>query len=161
MDAHNTISNQLIFAARLTPYRSLEPEGFKWLMTTIGIICLTVGLVFYSLGLWPVLGFMGLDFLIIYWAFKANYRSAKAYEDVEVSRQHVLLRKVTEKGRETKFEFPQFGTRFKVDRHEKIGITKMRLANRNREVELGYFLNPLDRETFARAFSGALSQAKR
>ncbi len=130
-------------------------------MFTIGSVCLTIGLVFYTLGLWPVLGFMGLDFLLLFWAFKVNYRAAKAYEDVEVSRQHVLLRKVTAKGRELKFEFPQFGTRFKVDRHEEIGITKMRLANREREVELGYFLNPKDRESFAHAFSHALSRAKR
>jgi len=104
---------------------------------------------------------MGLDFLLIFWAFKVNYRSAKAYEDVEVSREHVMLRKVTAKGQETKFEFPQFGTRFEIDRHEEIGITKMRLANRKRNVELGYFLNPQDRETFAHAFSRALSRAKR
>ena len=161
MTSHNNSTDELVFAARLMPYRSLEPEGFKWLMIAIGTVCLTVGLVFFSLGLWPVLGFMGLDFLLIFWAFKVNYRAAKAYEDIEVSRQHVLLRKVTAKGRESEFEFPQFGTRFEVDRHEEIGITKMRLANRKREVELGYFLNPIDRESFAHAFSCALSRAKR
>lgn len=161
MSTHNVPADDLVFAARLTPYRSLGQEGFKWLMVAIGAVCLTVGLVFFSLGLWPVLGFMGLDFLIIFWAFKVNYHAAKAYEDVEVSRQHVLLRKVTAKGRESEYEFPQFGTRFEVDRHEEIGITQMRLANRKDEVELGYFLNPIDRESFAQAFSRALSRAKR
>jgi len=130
-------------------------------MGAIGIICFGVGLYFLALGLWPIIGFMGLDFALIYWAFKANYKSARAYEDIEVSREHVRLTHVTPKGKEIDHKFPQFGTRFEVDRHEEIGITKMRIANRKRAVEFGYFLNPLDRESFADAFSKALSRAKR
>ncbi|MFD0916994.1 DUF2244 domain-containing protein [Pseudahrensia aquimaris] len=161
MSAHNITADDLVFAARLTPYRSLDGQGFRILMGVFGLICFGVGVFFFALGLWPVLGFMGLDFLLIYWAFKANYRSAKAYEDVEVSRAHVLVRKVTPKGREQEHRFDQFGTRFEVERHDEIGITKMRVANRAKAVELGYFLNPLDRESFAEAFSNALSRAKR
>ncbi len=165
MPAHNMSSAALprenLFAARLTPYRSLGMDGFRILMGLTGAICLTIGIVFFMAGLWPVLGFMGLDFLLIYWAFKANYRSARAYEEVEVSRQHVLVRKVSPKGKADDHHFPQFGTRFEVDRHDEIGITKMKVANRAREVELGYFLNPADRESFAAAFSNALSRAKR
>ena len=130
-------------------------------MGVVGFVCFTIGAVFFSLGLWPVMGFMGLDFLLIYWAFKANYHSAKAYEDVEISRFHVLLRKVNPKGETTTHEFPQYGTRFEVDRHEEIGITKMRLTNRREEIELGIFLNPADKESFATAFKRALSQAKK
>lgn len=160
-DSHELTSDEVVFAARLTPYRSLGPEGFRLLMGLIGGICFIVGMVFFALGLWPVFGFLGLDVVLIYWAFKSNYRAAKAYEDVEVSRQHVLLRRVSPKGRATDHEFPQFGTRFEVDRHDEIGITKMRLANRNQAVEFGYFLNPMDRESFAAAFGNALSMAKR
>lgn len=163
MNGHNISmpSQDLIFHARLTPYRSLGPDGFKVLMGAIGLICLGVGLYFMMLGLWPIIGFMGLDFALIYWAFKANYKSARTYEDVEVSREHVRVKHVTPKGKEIDHRFPQFGTRFEVDRHEEIGITKMRIANRKKTVEFGYFLNPADRESFAEAFSRALSRAKR
>lgn len=161
MNTRNVTADELVFSARLTPYRSLGENGFQILMLFIGFVCFTVGIFFFALGLWPVLGFMGLDVLIIYWAFKVNYRAAKAYEDVEVSRQHVLLRKVTSNGKKTHHHFPQFGTRFEVDRHEEIGITQMRLANRHDSVPFGGLLNPGDRETFAVAFSRALSRAKR
>ena len=127
----------------------------------VAAFCFIVGMVFFVLGLWPVLGFMGLDILLVYWAFKSNYFSAKAYEDVEVSRQHVFLRKVSPKGKASDHTFPQFGTRFEVDRHEEIGITQMRLANRAKSVEFGYFLNPHDRESFASAFQLAMASAKR
>ena len=58
-------------------------------------------------------------------------------------------------------KFPQFGTRFQIDRHDEIGITKMRLMNRKKEIEFGYFLNPADKESFAIAFGRALACAKR
>lgn len=130
-------------------------------MSLIAIICLSIGGVFFVLGLWPVLGFMGLDVVLIYWAFRQNFFQARAYEDVEVSRQHVLLRKVSPRGKSADHVFPQFGTRFEVDRHDEIGITQMRLTNRKRSISFGQFLNPDDRESFARAFSGAIATAKR
>jgi len=154
-------ANDLVFKARLTPYRSLGPSGFKLLMGLIGLICFVVGLVFTIAGVWPIMGFMGLDVLLIYWAFKSNYKAAEAYEDVEVSRAHVLLSKVSPKGRKTDHHFDQFGTRFETEKHEEIGITKMRLTNRARSVEFGYFLNPADRASFADAFSQAMITAKR
>lgn len=161
MTSKKTPSNDVIFAARLTPHRSLSPAGFRLLITIIGAICFVIGAFFLMMGVWPVLGFMGLDFLLIYWAFKANFFDAKAYEDVEVSRHHVMIRKVTPRGAATDHTFPQFGTRLEIDRHEEIGITQMRVANRNKAVSFGYFLNPLDRESFAAAFQQAISMAKR
>lgn len=161
MNAHNLTADNVLFAARLTPYRSLGKNGFRILMLAIGSICFVVGLVFAMAGVWPVFGFMGLDFLLIYWAFRLNYRDARSYEDVEVTNRNVLLRKVDPQGHAIEHDFPQFGTRFEIKRHEEIGITAMHLANRARRVQLGQFLNPADRKSFAGAFAGALSRAKR
>ena len=161
MNTSAITADDVLFAARLTPYRSLGRQGFVVLMACIGLVCFVVGLVFFMAGLWPILGFMGLDFLLIYWAFKINYRDARAYEDVEVSRSHVALRKVSPRGRMKEHLFPQFGTRLAVERHDEIGITKMRIENRQRAVEFGYFLNPLDRESIAVALRQALATAKR
>ncbi|MGI9365853.1 MAG: DUF2244 domain-containing protein [Rhizobiaceae bacterium] len=161
MARFNTASDKILFSARLTPYRSLSPKGFRILIGAIAVVCLSIGLVFFALGLWPVLGFMGLDVALIYWAFKSNYWSAKAYEDVEVSRSSILLRKVSPRGKAEDHQFPQLGTRFEVDRHDEIGITNMRLTHRKSAVEFGYFLNPPDREDFATAFQAAIANAKR
>ncbi|MEL6946325.1 MAG: DUF2244 domain-containing protein [Pseudomonadota bacterium] len=154
-------AGELIFRARLTPYRSLSRSGFRLLMGMIGLICFVVGSVFAIAGVWPVMGFLGLDVLLIYWAFRSNYNAARAYEDVEVTRSHVVLRKVSPLGKQVEHWFDQFGTRFETDRHQEIGITKMRLINRARSVEFGYFLNPEDRATFADAFGQAMAAAKR
>ncbi|MEH6726384.1 MAG: DUF2244 domain-containing protein, partial [Hyphomicrobiales bacterium] len=45
-----------IFAARLTPYRSLGRTGFLVLMVSLSIICFFAGLLFFAIGAWPVFG---------------------------------------------------------------------------------------------------------
>ena len=40
---------------------------------------------FLLIGAWPVFGFLGLDVLLIYIAFRANFRAARAYEEVTVT----------------------------------------------------------------------------
>ena len=69
------------FAAVLTPHRSLSPKGFMVLMALVCIVSFGTGLLFYLLGAWPVIGFMGLDVALIYIAFKLNYPRGAALRD--------------------------------------------------------------------------------
>ena len=66
-----------IFSALLTPHRSLGPTGFLILMACLGGLSFVSGIIFVSIGAWPVFGFFGLDVLLVYLAFRANYRSAR------------------------------------------------------------------------------------
>ena len=150
-----------LFVARLTPYRSLSRRGFKILMLALGTVCFTIGMVFWSLGFWPIMGFMGLDVALVYFAFRPSYAQERGYEDVSVSREAVRLRQVSHRGKIAEHDFPQFGTRLEVDRHDEIGITQMRIANRARAVEFGAMLNPADKDSFADAFAKALAAAKK
>ena len=45
-----------------------------------GLIALNLaaGITFYLLGAWPVVGFMGLDVVLVWWAFRLNYADAGA-----------------------------------------------------------------------------------
>ena len=149
-----------IFSALLVPYRSLAPLGFNILIVFLFVILTGTGILFYSIGAWPVVGFCGLDLLLIWWAFKVNYRAAKAYEEVEVSRTTLRVRQVDPRGRERNHEFNPFWTRFNVDRHDEIGITRMAVRSKDEEISIGSFLNPDDRESFAKAFGQALATAK-
>jgi uncharacterized membrane protein len=45
---------------------------------------LITGTFFLLIGAWPVFGFFGLDILMLYMAFRLNYRAAKRYELVEI-----------------------------------------------------------------------------
>lgn len=154
------IEDEPIFAARLTPYRSLGSTGFMLLMVFVGVTCFVSGMLFLAIGAWPVFGFFGLDVLLIWFAFKMSYRSGKAWEEIAVWKHQLEFRQISPSGKVIIHEFNPFWTRFTVDRHDEIGITRMSLADRNRTVDIGMFLNPLDRESFAEAFRHALAKAK-
>lgn len=165
-DRNNPISDaeeesEPFFAARLFPHRSLSQRNFAILLAIVAILCLSSGLVFLSMGAWPVFGFLGLDVLLLWLAFKLNYRSGRAFEEVAVWPHDVIVRKVSPAGRVHEHRFNPFWTKFRIDRHDEIGITRMFLAGEGRELDIGSFLNPVDRESFAVAFAQALATVKR
>jgi len=150
-----------VFSARLFPHRSLGPKGFVALMAFIGATSFACGLFFFMIGAWPVVGFVGLDVFAIWLAFRLSYRQARAYEEVAVWPHALRLRQVSAAGRVSEHEFNPSWARLRVERHEEFGITAMALTGQGREVALGAFLNPDDRESFATAFAQALAVARR
>jgi uncharacterized membrane protein len=84
--AHDTVEAEPIaFAARLFPHCSLSHRGFLILMTAITIVSFVAGLAFYLAGAWPVVGFFGLDVLLIYVAFKVNMSRARYSETIHLT----------------------------------------------------------------------------
>ncbi|MBO0661545.1 DUF2244 domain-containing protein [Jiella sp. MQZ9-1] len=154
-------SERPIFQALLTPYRSLGRAGFTIMMSFFCLVSLVSGLLFWMNGAWPVVGFFGLDVLFLWWAFAASYRSAKAREEVCVTRTDCAIRKTSPRGDVREAHHNPFFARFSINRHEEIGITRMSVDSKNISTEIGGFLNPDDRESFAKAFGDALTTAKR
>jgi uncharacterized membrane protein len=160
MDDTNAAADEPFFRALLTPHRSLGRTGFAVLMGALLFGWLVSGAVFLSRGAWPVFGFLGLDVLLVYICFRLNYRAARAREEVSISRTSLDIRKVAPSGRSEAHRFNPFWAKFSVARHDMIGITGMAVEGEGRSVPIGGFLNPDDRESFARAFSHALATAK-
>lgn len=148
------------FSAVLTPYRSLGPNGFMILMLCFGAVSFAAGILFWSIGAWPVFGFFGLDIALLWFAFRMNYRSAKTYEEVVVSRNDLIIRKVGPGKRFQEFRFNPFWVRLSIERVEDEGVVKITLTSRGESVDLGNFLNPDDRTSFAGAMANALAVAK-
>ncbi len=149
------------FEALLTPHRSLGRRGFNVTMALVGGASLVSSLVFLSHGAWPIVGFFGLDVLLLWLAFRASYRSARAREEVRVSRTDLAIRKISPRGAVREAHYNPFWARFLVSRHHEHGVTRMAVSGEGRSTEIGAFLNPDDRESFAKAFGRALAEAKR
>jgi uncharacterized membrane protein len=157
----HAVDDQPVFAAELTPYRSLGKTGFRVVLALSGTICLIYGGFFLATGAWPIGFFFGLDFLGLYLALKMSYRSGRMREEVTVSRTNLSIRKFSPAGRMVEHRFNPFWARFRVRRHEEFGITGMYVTGEGRLAEVGSFLNPDDRESFAKAFRAALATVKR
>ena len=71
--------DELIFQQRIVPHRSLDGRSFRILLMAFCACCFVSSLPFLILGAWPVVGFMGLDVLLFYWAFRVNFRDARGF----------------------------------------------------------------------------------
>ena len=97
-DFDPALDQPTLFSARVTPHRSLNRTGFLVLMTFIGAVSFVAGIAFWMMGAWPVFGFFGLDVLVIYWAFRTNFRSADATEDIMLTPSELRVRRVSHRG---------------------------------------------------------------
>jgi uncharacterized membrane protein len=150
-----------LFSAVLTPHRSLGRTGFVVLMCLIGGISFAAGLVFFIAGAWPVMGFFGLDVLLVYIAFKVSYRSAAAYEQVTMTPSTLTVRKVSHRGKVAEWTLNPVWVRLQREANEEFGIERLFLVSHGRRLPVATFLGPQEKASFASALSAALGEARR
>jgi uncharacterized membrane protein len=151
-----------LFSAVLTPHRSLGRTGFVILMCLIGGISFVAGLVFFIAGAWPVMGFFGLDVLLVYIAFKVSYRSAAAYEQVTMTPSTLTVRKVSHRGRVAEWTLNPVWVRLQREKtNEEFGIERLFLISHGKRLPVATFLGPAEKASFANALSAALGEARR
>ena len=150
-----------IFSATLTPHRSLGRIGFVILMLLFGSISFVTGMLFLVIGAWPVLGFFGLDVLLLYWAFRLNYRHAEAYEQVTVTCSELKVRKVSHLGRVREWVLNPLWVKLDTIEIEEFGIDRLFLISRGKKLMVGSFLGPDEKADFARELGKALNEARR
>jgi uncharacterized membrane protein len=147
------------FSAVLTPHRSLGPTGFAVLMAGVCLVSFGTGLLFYLLGAWPVIGFMGLDVALIYIAFKLNFRALRRYETVDLTQDALTVTRVTPSGQSQSWRFNPYWVSLSV--HERVGrSSELSVASHGERLVFGSFLTDEEREDFASALGSALSAAK-
>ena len=150
-----------LFSARVTPHRSLNRTGFVVLMTFVGAVSFIAGVAFWMMGAWPVLGFFGLDVLVIYWAFRINFRSAEATEDIVVTPTELRVRRVSHRGQVMEWTLNPLWVQLEQTGDPEFGIERLYLVSRGRRVSVGYFLGPDEKASFYKALLAALQTAKR
>ncbi len=147
------------FSAVLTPHRSLSPRGFMVLMAAICAISFGTGLLFFLLGAWPVVGFMGLDVALIYVAFKLNFRALRIYETVDRTDEAMTGTRVQPSGEAQSWSFNPYWVRLKLE--PRVGrSTELSIASHGKRLVFAAFLTDPEREDFASALTRALSTNK-
>jgi uncharacterized membrane protein len=150
-----------IFSALLTPHRSLNRTGFLVLMGFLSTVSFVAGVAFLLMGAWPVLGFFGLDVLAIWWAFRVNFRRAKATEEITVTATELRVRRVSHRGHVVEWVLNPLWVRLDRKTHAEFGIEKLYLVSRGRRVSVANFLGADEKASFAKALTEALHAAKR
>lgn len=151
--------NSVLFDAVITPHRSLPASGFVALMIVIGGVSFACGAAFLAMGAWPVLGFLGLDVMLVYLAFRLNYRSARAVEHVKLTRERLLIRRLDHRGEGCEIEIQPYWLKIEVAGRD--GAEEIRLRTHGEIHTVGSFLSPPERIVFAGALADALEALRR
>ena len=147
------------FHAVLTPHRSLGPRGFLILMIALGAMSFTTGIVFLIAGAWPVFGFFGVDVLLVYVAFKLNYRSGRLYETIDVTPAEFSWTRVHPSGRQEQFECNPYWARVNL-REWPDGRTILSIVSQGKELAFAPFLTDDERRDLASTLREALLAAR-
>jgi uncharacterized membrane protein len=150
-----------LFSALLTPHRSLNRTGFIVLMAFLSVVSFAAGVAFWMIGAWPVFGFFGLDILLVYWAFKVNFRRGNATEEISVTPSELRVRRVSHRGHVVEWVLNPLWVQLDQKTHAEFGIEKLYLVSRGRRVSVASFLGPDEKASFARALLAARQAAKR
>ena len=130
------------------------------LMLAIVSCSFTAGLAFWAMGAWPIVGFFGLDILLIQLAFRMNYRAARASEEITVSRESVVVRRTAPNGRTSETSLNPFWARLDIETHPAVGVTALKLRSHGKSFGIAGFLGAEERESFAKALNAALAEAR-
>ncbi len=148
------------FSATIRPHRSLSQAGFRRLFTLLALTFTAVSGVFFALGAWPIIGFMGLEWLGLYWAFRVSYRQAEAREIVEVWRDETRLTRISAKGEAEQVSLNTAWVQV-VNEESQDTPRPLFLRSHGRRYAFAAALTPPERRGLARALRNGLADARR
>jgi uncharacterized membrane protein len=149
-----------LFAATLKPHRSLTRRGYRYVIALACVMASIPGIVFFSLGAWPIVGFLGLDIVAIAWALAASMKSGKQYEVVTLWPDELEVKQVAANGKAEITRFNPFFVKLVIDRDFNERTTALHLRTRDTDLSIGAFMNPDDKASFAKVFGTALKKAR-
>jgi uncharacterized membrane protein len=149
------VGAQLFMDAVLRPHRSLSLAAFKLMLGVVIAINVAIAAVFWLQGAYPVAGFLGLDVLALWIAFRMNYRAARMEERVRVGAEGIEVSRCDPKGRSQYWLAHPLWARVAEE------ATAVAIRSGKATMRVGAFLSPPERAAFARALNDALWRARR
>ena len=153
-----TFDGPAAFSAELAPNRSLPNPAFIALMIAIGAISFTAGVIFITMGAWPVTGFFGLDLVLVWLAFKISYRDGRLREWIRIDARDIELVRRLPAGHVRRYRMPTGWTRLHhaaPGKHD----SQIALVSSGKALVVGAFLSPHERDELAAAIKAGLEKA--
>jgi uncharacterized membrane protein len=149
----------LFFDAVLYPHRSLGRRGFWTVMAIFAGASLFIGSFFFLLGAWPVVGFLGLDILLLFFALRWSYRGAGLREYVRLGRDALEVERREPNGRARIWRFEPHWLRVEIDEPPEHD-SQLQLVSHGKRFTIGAFLSPPERLDLAHALRAALHRRR-
>ncbi len=155
----NDLGPTIYLETELRPNASLSRGAFTLVMCLVGVFSFAAGILYLTVGAWPVLGFFGLDALAIWYAFKLSFRAQEQVTYVRVDESHVRLWHMQRGKEDKKVDLPIAFVRVALDKpvtHSSF----LTLQYGRKAWVIGRFLTPRKRKEFAHDLRAAISKAR-
>lgn len=149
-----------VFAAEIRPHRSLGPRGVAIVLAAFGTLSAVISVPFFIIGAWPVVGFLGLDVLALWIAFRLSFAQARAAEQVVLTYVELVIRKASPRGLAREWRFNPLWVRLETESDADFGMTRLAVAARGSRLDLADALSPAERADFADSLGRALATAR-
>jgi uncharacterized membrane protein len=143
----------------LRPNPPLSPYALKLVLAIVAAFNLAFALNFVLRGAWPIAPFMGADVALLGWALGSTAKAARRYEHVKLTPSRLAIERHPVRGAVTEDEFNPYWVRVNVENHPQPG-SKLLLSSHGRAVQVGAFLGPHERLSFADLLKSALQSAR-
>jgi uncharacterized membrane protein len=143
----------------LKPHRSLSPTGFAIVMGLLAFWSFIAGIVFWAVGAWPVIGFIGLDVALVYVAFRMSFARAREAEHLLLTGDALTITRIDTRGRASEVTLQPYWLRVAIE--EAPGRAgRLSLTSHGRSTVVGGFLAPEERARVRDRLLAALALAR-
>jgi len=148
-----------LLEAEIAPTRSIDRRITRWILVLFAASCLIIGLLFWWRGATPVMGFMGLEIVLLFGAFWLSFRDAAAREALSVNGAETTVYARRPSGSVRTTTLQTYWLDVSVEGlPQRVG--KLILRSREQSVEMGSFLSPHERLELADAIKDAIFRSK-
>ena len=145
-----------LFEAVCTAHQSLDGKGMRAVAMLVVVGSATVAAMVAALGAWPVLGFTGVETLLVL-GLLAHHRRAgrRAVEVLALVGDRLVVRRTDTRGRREEVTLDPYWARVSLE--ERHGtVSRLMLTERRHGVEVGMLLGDAERRELAAMLADAL-----
>ncbi|MGI9420801.1 MAG: DUF2244 domain-containing protein [Geminicoccaceae bacterium] len=150
IDADESLAAPPDFQVVLYPNRSFGPSGFALMMGLVVLVSVLVGAGFALVGAWPVVGFLGLDVLLLYLAFRWNFRESSRADFISLDEHCLSVRRIMPNGEPREWHFETAWVQVVLEKR------RLLLRSRGDELAIGLYLTAAERASLADALKDAI-----
>lgn len=133
------LSAKTVFSAMLEPHRSATTRNLNLAVLLFALGSTPFCIMFVAMGAWPVVGFIGIDVVILLALLRFHHWAARAYETIHLTEECLSVERVNYWGRKRRWSFSPYWLQVNL---EDVDAYRNRLEIRNREqtLAIGSFL---------------------
>jgi len=153
------MDNSVLLDTVLRPAPPLPARVLGVILGIVAAVNLAFAITFLLRGAWPITPFMGLDVVLLGFAFRAARRAARREEHIVLTPSELSILRRSPEGAESRTSLNPYWVRVAMDEPPE-DSSQILLWSHGKSVRIGAFLPPIERASFAQKLRQALSLAK-